>query len=173
VVPDSIADAVHYASDHLPLTARFVFSQGTITQQYAVNAGWNIVSLPLTVSDPRKTTVFPAAISPAFAFSQSSGYIIRDTLRYGEAYWLKFSASQNVSITGALRSTDSIQVLPGWNLIGSISSPVPAGSIAQIPPGIVSSNFFGYSGAYAVADTIRPGNGYWVKVSQSGVLVLE
>jgi hypothetical protein len=36
----------------------------------------------------------------------------------------------------------------------------------------VTSNFFGYGSSYTVADSIRPGQGYWVKVNSPGKLVL-
>jgi hypothetical protein len=140
---------------------------------YAVNDGWNMESLPLTVSDPRTTVVYPSGSSSAFAFDQTAGYVARDTLKNGEGFWLKFSSAQNVSITGTVRVQDSIMVRAGWNLIGSISNPVVANSIVQIPTGIIASNYFGYNGAYTPADTLKSGKGYWVKVNQNGKLVLR
>jgi deoxyribonuclease-1 len=145
---------------------------GTV-HQYAMSEGWNMTSLPLTVSDPRKTVVFPSATSSAFAFDQSAGYVMRDTLRNGIGYWLKFSPAQNVSIIGAVRVQDSVTVRAGWNLIGSISNLVVANSIEQIPDGIVGSSYFGYSAGYFATDTLQPGKGYWVKVNQDGQLVLN
>jgi hypothetical protein len=36
------------------------------------------------------------------------------------------------------------------------------------------SNYFGYQagGGYFAADTLAPGNGYWVKVNNPGILIL-
>jgi hypothetical protein len=66
-----------------------------------------------------------------------------------------------------------MDVLQGWNIIGSISSPVSVGSIIQIPGGIVSSSYFGYgSTGYTSATSLDPMRGYWVKVNQNGKLVL-
>jgi hypothetical protein len=75
-------------------------------------------------------------------------------------------------ITGEAIIRDSIAVVSGWNLIGSISFPVDVSTIASDPPGIRLSEFFGFEGMYVVADSIRPGYGYWVKVSSSGRLIL-
>ena len=61
----------------------------------------------------------------------------------------------------------------GWNLIGSISTPLGASSIISMPGSIMTSKFFGYSGIYQMSDTIQPGLGYWVKVYQSGTLILS
>lgn len=140
---------------------------------YAVDNGWNIVSLPLTVADYQKTIVYPLAMSSAYAFDQTTGYVVRDTLATGEGYWLKFASSQNVSITGTPRLQDSITVRAGWNLIGTISNAVATNAIVQIPSGIVASSYYGYNGSYSQADTLQPSKGYWVKASQNGMLVLR
>ena len=57
-------------------------------------------------------------------------------------------------------------------MIGSISEPINVSNIASIPGGIVTSAFFTYLGNYSESDTIEPGIGYWVKVSEVGKLVL-
>ncbi len=61
---------------------------------YDVKKGWNIVSLPLSVDDPRASEVFPSAISPAFEFEAS--YVERDSLRAGTGYWLKFDHDHRI-----------------------------------------------------------------------------
>lgn len=136
-----------------------------------VNVGWNMVSLPLSVSDARKSTLFPTATSGAFAYH--GGYQLKDTLENGTGYWVKFSADQIVDIVGATRAADTVAVSAGWNMIGSVSAPLPVVSIAADPTGILQSPFYGYGGSYGVADTIFPGNGYWVKAAQAGTLVLS
>jgi hypothetical protein len=146
---------------------------GTVTVQYPVAGSWNLVSLPLTVADARKTAVFPTASSFAYAFEIPTGYVRRDTLDTGNGYWLKFPSAQSVSITGAMRARDTIALSTGWNLIGSLSSPALADSIIQIPPGIVVTPYYGYTGSYTAADTLQPACGYWVKASANGTLVLR
>ena len=68
---------------------------------------------------------------------------------------------------------DTIVVIEGWNLIGSISDPISVSSISSIPSGIITSQFFSYGGSYISADSIKPGKGYWVKVVESGQLILS
>ena len=140
------------------------------TAQYSVMNTWNMVSVPLTVSDYTKTNLYPTAVSNAFAYQGS--YLIKSTLANGEGYWLRFNGNQTVSMTGLLRTMDTINVVDGWNMVGSISAPVAVTSIGSSPGGIRTSNFFGYAGGYSVASTIEPGKAYWVKVNQSGKLIL-
>lgn len=135
-------------------------------------AGWNMVSVPLRVDDERKTTLFPSAISSAFNYR--AGYAIADTLHFGEGYWVKLAAPDSGRFSGTPLATDSIAVAAGWNLIGSISAPVPVSTISSSPPGIATSQFYAYRNAsYQTDDTIRPGAAYWVKTSQAGNLILS
>jgi hypothetical protein len=137
----------------------------------AVVQGWNLMSLPLRMLDRRKTVVFPTAVSDAFTFS--NGYVLRDTLEYGKGYWIKFGSPQVLELDGGRIALDSVVVTAGWNLIGSISAIVQVGDIVQVPPGIVVSPYYEFTGgSYQIATTIEPMKGYWVKVNQNGKLVL-
>ena len=138
---------------------------------YSVIDGWNMVSVPRSVSDYSKTVLFPSAFSNAFAYQGS--YVIKSTLANGDGYWLKFSGSQTVSMIGDIRNRDTVNVNPGWNMIGSISQSIPVTSLTSIPSSIVTSNFFGFQGSYFIISTIEPGNAYWVKVNQAGKLILS
>jgi len=152
-------------------TFQIVYDAGN-TVYSTVQQGWNMVSLPVTMSDRSKTVVFPTSVSNAFAYTPG-GYANRDTLDYGLGYWLKFPSSQALSLAGDFIALDTIDVAQGWNIIGSISVSVPTGSIVQIPGGIVTSQYFDYTGGtYTSASSIDPMRAYWVKVSQNGKLVL-
>ncbi len=142
------------------------------TNEYYFSNAWNMISLPLNVSDARKSIVFPKAASDAFTFSTGSGYIKHDTLVSGKGYWLKFSAQDTVSITGIPIPHDTIDVVAGWNLVGSISISMPTDSIVQIPDGIIQSKFYTYDKGYIIALTIEPAKAYWVKCNAGGKLVL-
>src|SRR5438046_1405271 len=57
-------------------------------------------------------------------------------------------------------------------MIGGLSDPYPTTNIQQIPPFNVVSPYYGYQGGYSLADTLRPKQGYWVKVQADGLLIL-
>jgi uncharacterized delta-60 repeat protein len=144
----------------------------TASTALAISDGWNMVSVPRTETDYRKSVLFPTAVSSAFAYT-STGYVSKDTLQNGVGYWAKFSGGQTVSIPGQPRSLDTVSVSLGWNMIGCLTDAVPIASIASIPGGIVTSNFFGYGVSYFSEDTLKPGRGYWVKVNSAGKLILS
>lgn len=125
-----------------------------------------MISLSLNVLDARKTILYPTATSNAFAYS--GGYITKDTLQVGLGYWLKFAAKETVAITGTSVTLDTINIAEGWNMVGTVTNPVPTALITQIPGGIVVSQYFGYNAGYQPEDTLTGGKGYWVKAGIGG-----
>lgn len=138
---------------------------------FAVMTGWNMVSVPVNAPDFSKTALFPTAISSAFAFE--NGYVVRDILQNGVGYWLKFPSAQNIELIGTPLTNYSINVVSGWNMIGSIGSSISVNSISQIPENNTRSFYYGYNNGYQIADTIHPGKAYWIKVAEPGQLVMN
>jgi len=147
------------------------FSTGPGVFAVWANIGWNIVSVPLHPLNSHKAALYPSAKSVAFGYQGT--YVIRDTLACGAGYWLKFDHDQALSLDGYILPAETLSVVQGWNLIGSLSYAIATGSIVSDPPGMITSRFFRYEGRYIIADTIQAGQGYWVKVNQSGLLFLS
>jgi hypothetical protein len=139
--------------------------------QMFVKNDWNLISLPVSVIDGSRTSIFPTALSDLYSYI--GNYESQDTLRPGHGYWLKFPSAQVISILGTPIVQETVDVKNRWNLIGGVSVPVPVSAIISIPPGIVTSNFFGYTSNYITSDTIYPGFAYWVKAYQDGQLILS
>jgi hypothetical protein len=137
-----------------------------------VEGSWNILSVPVFVGNYAKTALFPDAISNAFWY-QGSGYSLEDTLAIGTGYWIKFATPESVAFSGTPIVSETVAVNTGWNLIGTISSVIPTSGITSSPAGIVTSEFFGYSGHYVTSQTLQPGKGYWVLTDQPGELILS
>ncbi|MBI3193044.1 MAG: putative Ig domain-containing protein [Ignavibacteriae bacterium] len=147
--------------------------EANITQTLTTEAGWNMVSVPLTVADYTKTSLYPTALSDAFAYE--GGYVTKSVLENGVGYWMKFIRAEYIYMNGSFLLMDSIDVTQGWNMVGSISSPVLASDILSVPRGIITSQFWGFNIAqgYVASDSILPGKAYWVKVNQNGQLILS
>jgi hypothetical protein len=141
-----------------------------LTEQ-SLSRRWNLISLPLHPRDPRAGTNYPGALSPAYDYN--GDYFERDSLLSGKGYWMKFSDDTGYIVMGRPIEIDTIPVSEGWNLIGSLTSPVAVGNIRSDPPGMITSRFFGYEGAYRSTDTIYPGKGHWVRAYSPGFLILS
>jgi hypothetical protein len=133
--------------------------------------GWNLVSLPFTISDPRVHSVFPSAISSAFGYQNA--YVPTDTLERGVGYWIKFDSLQIVTIGGISESADTITVNPGWNLIGVYSHQVIVDSITTEPMENRISDFYSYDLSYTPSTVLSPLRGYWVKCKTDGVIIFH
>jgi hypothetical protein len=159
------------AGGDLSVIERNFGNYATGAVELPVRASWNAISVPLVTGDRRRTSLFPTATSDAFAYLGL--YIPEDTMNYGTGYWLKFSGNENLWLAGTAFGRDTIAADTGWNFFGSISSPVAAGAITTVPPGILRSAIWAFRGSYYPADSIRPGTASWVNVYPSGVLILE
>lgn len=115
----------------------------TSTQSIHVEPGWNLMSLPFSVIDGTKNSVFPTATSSAFIFQ--NGYQGKDTLGNGIGFWVKFDSAETVLILGNFIFDDTIDVGTGWNIIGSLTVPIAMSNIKTDPPDIIVFDFFGYS----------------------------
>jgi len=144
---------------------------GTAELTFVLADGWNLLSVPMTKPDYAVETLFPEAISRGFEYY--GAYEPTDTLEPGNGYWLKTSAG-NAYHTGGIIAELTVPVRKGWNMIGSVTNPVPVTNIGSIPESLVTSPFYGYNpgtDGYETASTVMPGHGYWVKVSDAGSLV--
>lgn len=137
--------------------------------------GWNLISLPVMVPNGRSDLLFPSPIySTAFSYNSSEGrYSTSDTIYNCIGYWIKSTTPNTKLVTGYPIESDSFLIMPGWNLIGSISEHIPISSITSIPAGLTVSQFFGYHGQYLAHDTLHPGEGYWVKAGEEGIIFLS
>jgi hypothetical protein len=148
---------------------------GTASVNVAVASGWNLISNPVLNAMPGDSVrqLFPTSTNAyAFEFSPGTGYAQRYTLENGEGYWEKFSSGGSTGISGAPLLRDTVNVVAGWNIIGSLSSVVDTSTIVTIPPGLRVSNWFGYSAGYQPVVQLVPGLGAWVKTSGAGKVVL-
>lgn len=135
-----------------------------------VKGDWNIISVPLITEDMSVSNLFPSASSSAFSFQD--GYITVDTLETGVGYWIKFEEDEQIQIYG-LTQEDIVSVQTGWNIIGVLKKDIPVNQLTSTPTGIIATYFFGYNDGYYIADTLKSGQGYWVRITQDGVLNLN
>jgi hypothetical protein len=163
VTSNDSLNGTRYVHVELHVGTRHLFSVSVASQ-------WNLLSLPVLPLTFLKHDHYPASTSSAFFYQGS--YVARETLKFGQGFWLKFGGAATLSIDGYTVSDDTVALNPGWNIVGSISVPVAVATIPSIPGGIVTSRFYGYNGTYFAADSLVPGGGYWVKSNQAGKIVL-
>jgi uncharacterized protein (TIGR02145 family) len=134
--------------------------------------GWNLVGLPVYVSDDNYQSVFPGSIeNTLFSFSDGT-YTSEDELILGEGYWLRFSEDQSDTLIGECIDGFTVSLLEGWNLISVVSHPVSVDDIIDTDGIIVDGTVFGFSGGYYEPVVLEPGKGYWVRCYNDGEIII-
>ncbi len=134
---------------------------------------WNLVSIPVRTTEDRKSILFPNATSNAFGYIPEMGYQLTDEIIRTKGYWLKYPSIIEENFIGVENIDDTINILQGWNLIGSLSIPIDINSITTSPENIIDGFIYEYKNRYSFTDTIYPGKSYWIKANSNGTLYLR
>lgn len=147
-----------------------ITEQTTYSTTVSLNAGWNLLSVPISLTNMSFSSIFPEATSSAYTFD--NGYQTATSAELGKGYWLKFNQALNKNLAGTPQSFVQVNVKSGWNLIGPLHNDIPVANITTNPPNIIQSFFYGYNNGYQTATTLEKGKGYWVKVSSNGTMTI-
>ncbi|GEM_PF-871861 len=145
-------------------------SSASLTIGVHMRVGWNIVSLPLVVADQSPGAVFNSPHRLSNLFRWIGSYVPTDTLRYGVGYLVKWSADEIFSITGTELDNTNTALLLGWNLLGSLTYPLPTSNVNATGGALISDFWDVASRRYRVASAISPGTGAWVYSDGSGTI---
>lgn len=150
-----------------PDVANFAFA-------YHLFQKWNLMSLPVNVPDRSLLGIFPSALLQSRAYGYDGGFFRTDTIANRSGYWVKIVSAAAHSIIGTPDSTDTVGLAARWNLIGPNSFIAPVSALTTDPGSILMTGFYAYDDTgYAVADSLIPGRGYWVRASAPGTLHLN
>jgi immune inhibitor A len=165
-------DSLHNPLD-VPLSLRVTEIPLPPRLTFRWDAGWSLISNPAGNQDTSITRIFSSAMSDAYGYRNDVGYTMSTELKAGRGYWMKFDSVKNVGVSEYLNDSLTIDIAPGWNLIGTIASPLPVQQVVTVPPGNLGSYFFKFHDGYCRVDTLFPGQGYWVNMKEQGQLVLK
>jgi hypothetical protein len=133
---------------------------------------WNLVGLPAIPSDPNYLSLFPDAVEGTLYYYEQS-YMNGSDLTSGRGYWLRFNTAGTADITGTPINEISISLLEGWNLISGISTPLSVNNIDDPNGVIISGTFYSFNEGYVQIQELLPGEGYWMRTTEDGVITLS
>jgi len=139
---------------------------------YNIASGWNMLSLPLDVSNNNYLNLFPNA-EVGTLFGYSGTYYTTETMLNGVGYWLKFPSAQIEQVCGDDRTESVLSLNAGWNMIGGPNCNVPLGSVSDPGGIIVPGTLYGYSGSYTSASSIDATKAYWIKATAPGTIAIS
>jgi hypothetical protein len=141
-----------------------------------MKTGWNLVSMPSSVTDSTASTLFPGAVSGTIYSYSNSGYTNPAKLTRGQGYWAFYSSPVSNKISGyGINDATITAAGAGWVLVGSVTSSVPASALTSNPSdAIVSGTLYSWNGtSYENPTTLVPGQGYWVFVNKACTLTVS
>lgn len=145
---------------------------GTVNIPVQLNGGWNLVGLSCNPANRHYLSLFPGAL-PGTLFGFEGTYLAKDSLEIGRGYWLYFPTATTATLSGTGLNSRTLVLAEGWNLISGISCPVAFNAINDPGNILISGTLIGFNGAYVPADSIQPGQGYWVRARAAGVISLN
>jgi hypothetical protein len=159
---DGYSNLAEYQGNSDPSDLADIPDTSYTTIQLNLKAGWNLISLPLTPSDPSLSILIPEAI---VAYKFNGAYQQATTLEPGNGYWVKVPADGIYDITGQKFSGYTASLSPGWHLMGAVYSAnavIPATSLSDS-----ISVMYEFNNSYQQATNFTQCKGYWVKITQS------
>jgi hypothetical protein len=142
------------------------------TVSYTIQSGWNLVGLPLEVNNSSYQILFSNAIEGTL-YSFDIGYNLEEILNPGTGYWLRFLSSTTLEISGNVILEMTIPLSQGWNLISGISHPFDITNIDDPNNIIVQGTLYSFENGYTEAYQLIPGESYWVRAAQSGIIIIN
>jgi hypothetical protein len=141
-----------------------------------ISVGWNLVSVPDSVTNWTPNVVFPGVYGSMFKFS-SGAYVTANLLEKGVGYWAYFTsptAPKTIPFTGGVYSSPiTIPMSLGWNIVGSREVAVAKSALTTNPPGLIYGSMFIFSGgSYVPSTSIPDGSGVWIYVTAPCTLTI-
>ncbi|MFO8100279.1 MAG: FG-GAP-like repeat-containing protein, partial [Salinibacter sp.] len=144
-----------------------------LTREIPLADGWNLSSIPVDASAPFGE-LLPSCTS-GFFYAPDQGYQVIESdadVPPGQGVFANCTEG-TASVEGRTPDSTRTDVQDGWNLVGPFTAPVASDAVESSPPGIVQTPFYEFGAGYSTADTLQPGQGYWIKVAQNGTLDLS
>ncbi|MGB9561324.1 MAG: LVIVD repeat-containing protein, partial [bacterium] len=140
---------------------KFTGSVAPTTFSIRFSRGWNMISLPVNAHVAVRDS-FAFITTPVYTYDNTSRrYVVIDTLYPGKGYWFLSFVDTVRSIGGLPLNSYTIEINPGWNMVGALGINLPVSVYTEnsfvIPP------VYSFSGGrYIVADSLETGKSYWV-----------
>ncbi len=153
------------------------FGGAPATFDASLTGTWQMVSLPLFLTDSNYNTVFNSPLlNQAPYWWGGEEYIEEEVMVWGHGYWIEadFAGTQEIAGTPINKTTLNLDL--GWNLFGGPSCDVNISDIDD-PGSIIESNNLIYTwssqGGYENPTAIEQGRGYWISTIASGQITLD
>jgi len=130
-----------------------------------LKAGWNMVSLPVIPGDASAESVLAGVGFYQLITWSGTSYMSASSFEAGMGYWLLVLQDVNVTVSGQPVSSVTLDMPPGWNMVGGPNS------VVAKPSEIYQLVTWSGSG-YVPMTSFEPTKGYWALVFEAMQLTL-
>ncbi|MCJ7575496.1 MAG: right-handed parallel beta-helix repeat-containing protein [Dehalococcoidia bacterium] len=133
--------------------------------QLSLQAGWNMVSVPVTPADNSTGAVFPGVAGIFTWDATSRSYYMPTVIDPEKGYWVAVTENTTITISGSPLETWTTDIKAGWNMIGSVNTTASIANPSDDPDGSVMPTAYWWdpeSKSYVLTANIEPGKGYWL-----------
>ena len=132
--------------------------------------GWNMISLPIvpTGIDPTPSNVYPDAMYAYYYDPMVGAWVEAEEIEPGVGYVVLSTGEYHYRMWGTAVSSYSLNLIRGWNLIGSLIENVDFSSPTTSPAGAIMGSpehawwFDVTTAGYLGSNVLEPGKGYFV-----------
>ena len=147
-----------------------------ITFNLGLNAGWNLISIPLVLDTTDKDDIFGSDITLAKKFEGGS-FVDTTTIENNIGYFVNSPSTHTHHLTGiAPREQQSVSLNEGMNLVGITS--LSNIQLTELPAEVTEVYKRNSDGSYTIATKypvygwfnsfeLEPGQGYWFKADSA------
>ena len=141
-----------------------------IQHTFTLAQGWNMIGIPLNLTDNDPDTVFSGYTMWTWDASQNK-YVDPSTLEVGVGYWILADNAANVTVTGTQISEMNQTLIKGWNMIGALTG------MTDNDPDTVFSGYTMWTwnadtNKYVKPSTLDAGVGYWILADNAATVPL-
>jgi len=135
---------------------------------FDLNAGWNLISLPLVPENPDLSVLFPDA-EVAYVYRDGS-YETASQLEPGLGFWVNIPSAETYVIYGDPFSEYSLSLSTGWHMLGALSTRITPETDSETALSVI----FGFkNGTYMEVNEMKPAMGYWINVIEDCMITLK
>ena len=169
----SFAVSAVYASGESPQSTpvEVEVTDASIVLEIQNMADWNMVGLPVMISDPSYQNVYSNAVENTL-YSFGEGYQSETELVPGNGYWLRFAQEGANTIIGGAIHEVTVPLTQDWNMISGPSFYCDVDGIIDPDDLIVPGTFYGFGNGYESTSILEPGKGYWVRSYGAGEVLV-
>jgi len=149
--------------------------------------GWNTISLPVIPENPDPDLIFGGAYYVIYRwdaenrkyvlYADSGSFVEPDpNVEAGVGYWIFSLENRDVTILGVPLMQLTLNLRMGWNMVGSLYSPLSIADPTDDPDNSVLPWAFTWDAnnrRYTMGQLLEPGKGYWIYALRDCSLVLS